>query len=354
MLQVNYFPALDGLRGIAILMVIFSHFGLNHFLRPYHVLVDSDIGVHIFFVLSGFLITTLLIKEKIKTGKISLKHFYLRRALRILPVAYLFLIILIALNSWYKLQIPVLNFIASFLFFKNLPLQNEPYTAHFWSLAIEEQFYLTFPFLLTISLNSYFITALSIVIVVPVVSILGYYDAAFLNAAPWVHWVVKIIMYSFWKGPVIILIGSVFSIFLFKGIIKVEKVNTSYFLSFVLLSIAILISSKTFVFYCKYLSEYLSAILVGFVILLILNRKSFLSAILSNTILIKVGILSYSLYIWQQLFIGVHPWQPWTMFLKGYPVGVLIAIKLTLLFLIASISYYFVESKFLRIKARYY
>src|SRR6202000_1097985 len=141
----------------------------------------SDTGVHIFFVLSGFLIITLLLKEKWRTGGISLKRFYIRRALRILPVAWLFLLVLIALNSWYGLKIPVINFVASFLFFKNLPLPNEPYTAHFLTLAVEEQFYLVFPLLLIFSTNGYLITALSIVILIPLLSVLGYYHAAWFG-----------------------------------------------------------------------------------------------------------------------------------------------------------------------------
>ena len=209
-LQGSYFRSLDGLRGLAILMVVCHHFGVNYYLHGSGVFIESDTGVHIFFVLSGFLITTLLIKEKLKSGDISLKHFYIRRVLRILPVAYLFLLVLIILNACLHLQIQWIDFIASFLFFKNLSLRNEPYTAHLWSLAAEEQFYILFPFLLSYNINRYFIIALIIVVGVPVISIMGNYHVSFLFVNPSVAFITKIIMYSFWKGPVIILIGSVF------------------------------------------------------------------------------------------------------------------------------------------------
>jgi peptidoglycan/LPS O-acetylase OafA/YrhL len=352
-LQGNYFRSLDGLRGIAILMVICHHFGVNHFLRGTGVFIDSNTGVHIFFVLSGFLITTLLLKEKLNSGSISLKHFYIRRVLRILPVAYLFLLVLIVLNAAFHLQIQLIDFIASFLFFKNLSFRNEPYTAHLWSLAVEEQFYILFPFLLSYNTNRYLIVALAIVIGVPIISILGNHHVSILFANPTIAFITKVIMFSFWKGPVIILVGSVFSILTFKGIIKPEKFASKYFLSFALLIIAIVIHSQNFVYYVKYLSEYLSAILIAYAILLSVNTKNLLTVILENDILVKIGILSYSLYIWQELFIGSRAWQPWMQMLSGSPLYLIILVKVAATFAIAGLSYYLFESKFLKLKSRF-
>jgi hypothetical protein len=82
-------------------------------------------------------------------------------------------------------------------------------------------------------------------------------------------------MYSFWRGPFIILIGSLAAIFLFKGVIRIESRKINYFLSGLLLVIAITISTNSFLFYSKHLSEYLSAILIAWVILLNLNKSSF-------------------------------------------------------------------------------
>jgi peptidoglycan/LPS O-acetylase OafA/YrhL len=352
-LQGSYFRSLDGLRGLAILMVILHHFGINYFLHGTGLFVDSNTGVHIFFVLSGFLITTILIKEKLKTGHLSLGHFYIRRALRILPVAYLFLLVLIVLNACLNLQIKFIDFVASFLFFKNLSFRNEPYTAHLWSLAVEEQFYIIFPFLLSYNINRYFIVALIIIIGVPAISIMGNYHVSILFANPTIACITKVITYSFWKGPVIILIGSVFSILEFKGIIKPGRSASKYFLSFILLVVAIVIHSRTFVFYTKYVSEYLSAILIAYAIVLSINNKSLLSVILENGILVKIGILSYSLYIWQELFIGSRAWQPWLQMLNGYPVYFIILVKVIATFIIASSSYYLFESKFLKLKLRF-
>jgi len=352
-LQGSYFPSLDGLRGLAILMVILPHFGALHFLKGTGIFIDSIIGVHIFFVLSGFLITTLLLKEKLRTGKISLSHFYLRRILRIVPVVYLFLVVLIILNTCYGLHIPLIDFVASFLFFKNFPLRNEPYTAHLWTLAVEAQFYITFPLLLSYSVNKYFITALSIVIVVPVVAILGDYHTGFLFAGPAITFFTKLMMYAFWKGPVIILIGSVFAILTFKNIIKPISSKAGFFLGFILLVIAIVIHTKTFLFYSKYVSEYISAILIAWAIVMSANAKSLLSIVLQNRALVRIGIISYSLYVWQELFIGTNTWQPWMMALNGYPAYVIVLVKLAATFAIAFASYYLFESKFLKLKKKF-
>ncbi len=351
-LQSSYYPALDGLRGMAVLFVLLAHIGFNIYLFPYRIYLDSTIGVHIFFVISGFLITTLLLKEKVKNGRISLRYFYIRRVLRILPVAYLFLLVLIVLNNIYHLEIPAPDFIASFLFYKNLPMHNEPYTAHFWSLAVEEQFYLTFPIILALNTNRYMVLALAIVIIVPLISVLSYYNISFLNNSAAGLLIAKLCTYAFWKGPVIILIGSVFSILIFKGIIKPEQVKANYFLSFALLVIAITISTKTFIFYGKYTCQYLSAILIGLVIILDINTRSFLSVILSSSFLLRIGIVSYSIYIWQELFIGSRAREPWLHVFNSYPVWVVMILKLVIISLVVSLSYPF-EAVFLKMKSKF-
>src|ERR1700743_793387 len=95
-LNKSYYPSIDGLRGVAILSVVLRHFSLN---SAWGVWVDGTIGIHIFFIISGFLITTLLLKERVLNGKVSLKNFYIRRVLRIFPVAYLYIFTLIILSK---------------------------------------------------------------------------------------------------------------------------------------------------------------------------------------------------------------------------------------------------------------
>lgn len=345
--QAHYRP-LDGLRGVAILVVILAHIGANHYTRAIHFFVDSRFGVHLFFVLSGFLITTLLIKEKINTDKISLRHFYVRRILKIIPVAYLFLLVAIALNYYYRLEIPFYDFLASFFFLKNLPIQNQPLTAHFWTLAVEEQFYLAFPLLLAADIDKYFYTALSIVIIIPLVSILGHFQIINPHCPA-----VKVMMYLFWKGPVMILIGSVWAILVFKGVPLNLKISKYYLSDLALFVAALIIQNKYFIGYVPYVSELVSALVIAYILASVIKNRSLFTILLENRLLSYIGVISYSLYVWQELFIGNRAWEPWLSPLRGLPIYQLILIKLTLIFVIGLLSWYLIERKFLRLKGRF-
>lgn len=151
--QRQHFPALEGLRGVAILAVIVYH----NF--PYGDSLLGWLGVDLFFVLSGFLITTILMQSVYpQTEKGFLKRFYIRRVLRIFPLYYLFLFAFLFLfpllgiwnnevteyqeNKWWYIF-----YTQNWLFTNNLP-QNSECLNHFWSLAIEEQYYLIWPFII--------------------------------------------------------------------------------------------------------------------------------------------------------------------------------------------------------------
>jgi peptidoglycan/LPS O-acetylase OafA/YrhL len=102
-------------------------------------------GVTVFFVISGFLITFLLLLEERRTGRISLSRFYARRALRILPPAFAYLAILALLAAAGWVSVTRRDLLSAALIVRNLTGSPDVYTAHFWSLSIEEQFYLVWP-----------------------------------------------------------------------------------------------------------------------------------------------------------------------------------------------------------------
>ena len=140
----NRLGALDGLRAVAVLIVMLSHAGLGH-------IVPGGFGVTIFFFLSGYLITTLLVKEWSATENIDFKAFYLRRSVRILPPMFIAIAIAVTLSSVGLGK--YLNY--SGLFWDLVFLSNyaplfgniSQITIPLWSLAIEEHFYLLFPLL---------------------------------------------------------------------------------------------------------------------------------------------------------------------------------------------------------------
>ena len=143
----EHIPSLDGLRAVSILLVFVSHCKLEK-------LVPGGLGVTLFFFLSGFLITTLLRQEFENRGRISLRNFYLRRIFRIWPPFYLVLLASTALTllgvlsghvSWAGLASQLLHFANYNLIWlhNDIPVG----TGVYWSLAIEEHFYLLFPML---------------------------------------------------------------------------------------------------------------------------------------------------------------------------------------------------------------
>lgn len=136
-------PGLDGIRAVSVLIVMLSHSGLQH-------IIPGVFGVTVFFFISGFLITTLLINEFEDNGSVGIRAFYLRRALRLYPPLLVFLgtIVLVLLIKGDPLNLTGL-FGALFYFGNYLyalaPETIGPYGAHLWSLAVEEHFYLLFP-----------------------------------------------------------------------------------------------------------------------------------------------------------------------------------------------------------------
>ena len=144
----SYFPALDGVRAICILLVMF-----NHVHEPVPLWLQGRIGVDIFFVLSGFLITTLLLRERERHGNISLKGFYTRRFFRIVPVYALVMVIYLCIvlvmhdaERWreFKGGLPyLLTFMQEYR-----PATTGVILGHAWSLGIEEKFYLAWPLLI--------------------------------------------------------------------------------------------------------------------------------------------------------------------------------------------------------------
>ena len=145
-------PSLDGMRATSILLVVAGH-SAEHFTSSLRIPVRSYLlfahtGVSVFFIISGFLITSLLLKELDATGTIGLRRFYLRRSFRIFPPFYLYLSIvsLLTLAGVFHIQLRALLFAATYMSNYYLgPGGSSAALQHTWSLSLEEQFYLVWP-----------------------------------------------------------------------------------------------------------------------------------------------------------------------------------------------------------------
>lgn len=155
----GHIPTLDGWRAVALLMVIFTHQGAHLFgpsgLLPNPALAELGaagvLGVNIFFGLSGLLICTRLIAERKQTGTINLRAFYIRRLFRIIPPYWTYLLVIGLLGAAGTIDLGMNSYASCFAFLRNYVTERGyagHYTAHCWSLSVEEHFYLIWPLLL--------------------------------------------------------------------------------------------------------------------------------------------------------------------------------------------------------------
>ena len=145
-------PSLDGLRALSIGLVLVAHLvGTRSFplsVESSPVLALGELGVHVFFVISGFLITRLLLDELGSTGRISLPHFYFRRTMRICPAYYVFILVLTGLAWRGLVQLAPRDVAHALTYTSNYYSARSWFIGHTWSLSVEEQFYLLWPALI--------------------------------------------------------------------------------------------------------------------------------------------------------------------------------------------------------------
>jgi peptidoglycan/LPS O-acetylase OafA/YrhL len=345
-------PYLDGLRGYSILTVIISHWLLSvhmaTWLLPAKLLFGNGVlGVNIFFAISGFLITTLLLREWDESGSISLRGFYERRIARIFPAAYTYIAVVALLTIIGIVQLRWGAFLAASLFSWNYGTLLNLFTGsrdmevfnHFWSLSLEEQFYLFWPgcLLLLGRLRSRNV-ALAAVIALPFLRIASY--ALF----PKSHYQLTAMFHTgvdqiFW-GALAALAYAGGSHLKWRETRWFGRLTLGYAIACIF---AVAGAAEFFHGIERFIAPTVYSSFASLLLLWLLSGSGGpIRAILEWKPLCWVGLLSYSLYVWQQLFIvSVSPlWTP-------FPINVGIA------FLAAILSYYLVEAP-LRKKIRHY
>jgi peptidoglycan/LPS O-acetylase OafA/YrhL len=310
-------PGLDGLRACAIAMVIFSH-GKNQLsATPLPPFLDrvvfglwGNLGVYFFFGLSGYLITYLLLREYSATGGISLEKFYLRRAFRILPPLFLFLATVVGLNLAGIVQIPWHSIILSSLFLQNynffhyVPYSDDHYIGHLWTLAGEEQFYLLWPFALAwLGPKRMRKVALFLALAAPAIRV-GHY---FLVPEDWVRSKLTVMFHTTYD---MFLWGCLLA--LCSGDWRVESVlkrfrSVGWFGLVVLVYLVVepMLELHGGGTYSLSVGLTVRGLCVAFIIAWLgRNTGSWPAKFLNAAPLRAIGIISYSLYLWQQLFMG--------------------------------------------------
>jgi len=350
--QVNRIPSLDGIRAIAIILVLFGHgastININKspiieailgFVFPY--LGNAHLGVATFFVMSSYLITYLLRQEIEKHGNIDVRGFYLRRFLRIFPAFYAYLGFICLLVFSGILTIPPVNLAAAGTFVWNYAHlwsdtrgQDIWFIGHLWTLSLEQQFYLFWPLILVCcGRKKSFWLATILIVLSPVLRVGSYF--LFPNMRDQIPIMMHTNLDAFMFGSAIALIeGSIKFECIFQ---KVCRGKTVIFAALFLLFISPLLIKQFKGLYLLPIGSSLEGIALIFVMMwLVRNANTAVGKFFNSKLLVYLGVLSYSLYLWQQLFLT----RLNTTWLGLFPLNLLCC------YIAAEISYRCVEKPF--------
>jgi len=306
---------LDGVRALAIALVVGVHI-LSH--NPSVILrwmFGGQDGVGLFFVLSGFLVTALLLKEREATGRIDIPHFYFRRAMRIVPPLAFYLLFVSALGGRTGERISG-SALASVAFFYHNMMSRGPWTLeHTWSLAVEEQFYLLWPVVLVLLLRSswrvFVWVSLGLILCAPVFRAGGY--ALHLS---WMHhkeaYLLPTRMDALLAGCVTAAsMGSRKFEEMYRRLAKVHWVAPCF-----LFVVSPWLSRRFWIAWDYSAGFTLNALFGAFFVLwLSRNEHSVAGRVANWPPVAKIGAMSYSIYLWQTM--GTHSADGWTGVAKG-------------------------------------
>lgn len=353
----QYFPALDDLRGLAILLVVIYHnFG---FIEKYFFF--GWLGVDLFFVLSGFLITDILLKEL--GTKNYLRNFYVRRVLRIFPLYYacliLFLLVLPQLNTPLELkyytdnQVWIWTYLQNWLYVFNNPAETHSLN-HLWSLAVEEQFYLLWPLvILLIRKPKHLLIFISLLLT----AVLG------LRLWVWMNHLSGFAYYNLYTFTRIdgICIGSMVALLLRINPDFLKKYTTAIVLFFAALNFAFFFVNRYYSFSFPYLAlaGYTTfAMIFGLLVNQAVTRETKLINLLLNIRLLKFfGRISYGFYMFHwPVYLLLSPYlYSWAKeFTGGWTTQFIASLLSTLAAItISCLSFNYFERRFLKLKNRF-
>lgn len=349
--KIKYIPGFDGMRGAAILLVMLFHSGIPSFRGGF-------IGVDIFFVLSGFLITSLLIKEHASSGSINLKHFYLRRVLRLAPALILLLLTISITAFFLRLKgtayadftgiLITLFYSANWV--RAFDLHPMGLLSHTWSLSIEEQFYMLWP-VMFIMLLKYAKSKKRIFNIVLFLSISSWLLRVWLTYS---GFTADRIYNGLDTRADALLIGCAAAIMhsselrerwfragTKKYLVLKRSGYAGFALPFVILFNISWRNQNTF-YWMNFLLELLTAALI---LNVITNEKSLIKKLLTLKPLIWIGSISYGVYLWHDPVFEV-------MRSYGYSKTSILVFGGIATLAVASASYYIIERPILRLKNR--
>ena len=342
----GYLKTLDGWRTLAVAAVILHHTAPSRigFLR--HLQDLGARGVSLFFAISGILICSRLLEEERIHGQISLTGFYIRRVCRIQPPAILFLLALGAFSLFGIIHLTLGAWLSALLSFHNLYLAftaqfSDPgnrYVGHFWSLSVEEHFYLVLPILLVLAKTRRVLA-------------LGILSTFFFLWTSLVHHVgilqTQALDFRTDMAARNLLVAALLAVLLATPSFRSAFVRWSRHNALVVLTFGTIVVAEAFL--RGHLTD--QACCIGFPLMIantMMHPESWLGRLLETKPLTFLGRLSYSIYLWQQLFFrsGLPPDRGWLGVAEVWPWN------LAALMVCAVGSYYLIEKPFIRLGHR--
>ena len=332
----KYRREIDGLRAVAVLPVIFFHAGFNSFAGGY-------VGVDVFFVISGYLITTILIND-LEAGQFSLVRFYERRARRILPALFFMMICCLPfawawmlpsqLKDFSQALMAVSLFASNILFWRKTdyfaPAAEENPLLHTWSLAVEEQFYIFFPILLWL-LWRYGRGRVFWVIVGLCVISLGATEWGWRHA-PAANF--YLIVTRAWELGA----GAICAFVLHARALRAHTGFSAFGLGLILVSVWAFDADTPFPSLYTLVPVVGTALIICFA-----GHKTLVGKLLSLRVFVGIGLISYSAYLWHQPLFAFARLRS----LQEPGLGLMLTLA-AVAFLLAWITWYFIEQPFRR------
>ena len=344
-MKISYRPEIDGLRALAVGIVIFYHANLSIF--GYQPFQGGFIGVDIFFVISGYLITSIILKQLTTTGSFSLKQFYERRVRRILPVLFVVMLASLPFGWLYLLPLDLLNFAKSILsslgfssnfYFHYSGLEyavgglKNPFL-HTWSLSVEEQFYILFPIIFYFIFKYFKKYCFHILIILFLIS---------LFLAEWTSKLYPSINFYFLQTRIWELLAGSILAFLEISIGRANKIKI---LNLTLPFFGLILIIHSVIFFDDEMyhpSIYTLSPIIGVCLIIwFSNKNDLVTKILSTKLLVGIGLISYSLYLWHYpifCFVIKMSFYDGSLFSK--------ILVISTVFLSSIISYQFIEKPF--------
>ncbi|RXH58423.1 acyltransferase family protein [Granulicella sibirica] len=330
-------PSLDGLRALSVLAVILGHSRAALLDRiPFNAAFrDGSKGVAVFFVISGFLITHLLLKELRRDETINLKRFYLRRTFRIFPPFYVFLIIVAVLGLLHEIQVTRTMLLIAATYTWNYARIPETWTlGHCWSLTLEEQFYLLWPLCMAkFKLRTNLGIAAAVILLSPLSRLITYY--AWPSMRERIDMMLHTHLDTIMTGC---LLALMLELKIWQRVTKLalSPIAPTVAIAF-LFTVDIWAKQRLRGMYLLSVGISLENLAIATILLYVVFRhESPLGKFLNLKPIKHFGMISYSIYLYQQLFTG-----PYT---RQFPLNMLFIVAA------AELSYLLVEKPSFRIR----